>query len=97
MLHAPKTDALPEGLTVSDAPGLLTLGFSGDLNSATVARLWAPALDRVRGDARKAAAMQKGDVLRLQLAQAGYIDGAGLALLVKLRAEAEARGVVVEL
>ena len=97
MPHAPKTDAPPKGLTVSAAPGQLTLGFSGELNSATVARLWAPALDRVRGGARTGAAIPKGALLRLQLAQAGYIDGAGLALLVKLRAEAEARGATVEL
>ncbi len=97
MLHASKIDALPKGLAVSDAPGQLTLAFSGDLNSATVARLWGPALDRVRGGARTGSAIQKGSVLCLKLAQAGYIDGAGLALLVKLRAEAEARGASVEL
>ena len=89
MRQAPKIDALPEGLTVGDAPGVLNLGFSGDLNSATVARLWAPALQLARG--------REGGSLRLELSQAGYIDGAGLALLVKLRAEAEARGANVEL
>jgi len=89
MRHAPKPDAPPEGLTVSDADGVLTLAFSGDLNSRTVARLWAPALAQVRGRA--------GGGVRLELAQAGYIDGAGLALLVKLRAEAEAQGARVEL
>lgn len=94
MQHAPSLDALPEGLTVrEDAPGVLILGFSCDLNSATVARLWAPALLRVRGRAGGA----EGGVVRLELGQAGYIDGAGLALLVKLRAEAEARGAQVEM
>ncbi|MBU1229658.1 MAG: ABC transporter permease [Proteobacteria bacterium] len=76
-----------------DTDGVLTLGFSGDLNSVTVARLWAPVLARVRGSA----AAQTGGRIRVELAQAGYIDGAGLALLVKLRAEAEARGAQVEL
>jgi phospholipid/cholesterol/gamma-HCH transport system permease protein len=89
MLHTPKPDAPPEGLTVGDAGGVLTLGFSCDLNSATVARLWAPTLALARG--------RQGGGVRLELAQAGYIDGAGLALLVKLRAEAEARGATVEL
>jgi phospholipid/cholesterol/gamma-HCH transport system permease protein len=98
MQHAPNHDALPEGLTVREAapgnaPGVLTLVFSGDLNSATVARLWAPALLRVRG----LTSGPQGGVVRLELGQAGYIDGAGLALLVKLRAEAEVRGAQVEM
>jgi phospholipid/cholesterol/gamma-HCH transport system permease protein len=93
MQHAPKPDALPEGLTVSeDAGGVLTLGFSGDLNSASVARLWGPSLSLLRDQKGHAAA----PVVRLELAQAGYIDGAGLALLVKLRATAEAMGAGVE-
>ena len=93
-----KGDILPEGLAVGeDAAGVLTLGFSCDLNSRTVARLWTPALDRVRGGGRGREAVSAGGLVRLELAQAGYIDGAGLALLVKLRAEAEARGATVEM
>jgi len=93
MQHAPKPDALPEGLTVSeDAAGVLTLGFSGDLNSKSVARIWGPALSLLRVGKGRAAPV----AVRLELSQAGYIDGAGLALLVKLRAEAEARGATVE-
>jgi len=98
MQHAPSPDALPEGLTVGeDVGGVLVLGFSCDLNSATVARLWAPALARVRGGQGARAGGVEGGAVRLDLAGAGYIDGAGLALLVKLRAEAEARGATVEL
>jgi phospholipid/cholesterol/gamma-HCH transport system permease protein len=92
MQQAPEPDAPPEGLNVSDAYGVLTLGFSGDLNSASVARLWHPALSRLRAAKGSAAAT----LVRLELSQAGYIDGAGLALLVKLRAEAEDTGARVE-
>lgn len=82
--------ALPEGIEErQDSPGVLALRFSCDLNAANVARLWAPALERVRTGAWTG--------LRLELSGAGYIDGAGLALLVKLRAEAEAKGAKVEL
>jgi len=92
MRHVSKPDVLPEGLLVSeDAPGVLALAFSGDLNSTTVARLWEPVLARVR------AAGPGVRLLRLDLATVGYIDGAGLALLVKLRAEAEAKEARVEI
>lgn len=91
MRQASKNDALPEGLSVKDADGVLALGFSGDLNSATVAHLWEPVLARVR------AAGPEVRLVRLDLATVGYIDGAGLALLVKLRSEAEAKKVQVEI
>jgi len=94
MPHARKPAAPPEGLVIQeDASGVLAVRFTGDLNSHTVARLWTPALDRVRGRE----ALPAGAQVRLDLTQAGYIDGAGLALLVKLRAEAEHRGAKVEL
>jgi len=94
MQHVPNPDALPEGLSVSeDAAGVLTLGFSCDLNSATVARLWEPVLRLVRGRVPGPG----GGRVRLDLSGAGYIDGAGLALLVKARAEAEAQGAQVEM
>lgn len=82
--------ALPEGLSIrQDASGALTLRLSGDLNAESVARLWAPALGQVRGVGLSA--------LRVELDQAGYVDGAGLALLVKLRAEVLAAGGQVEI
>ncbi len=94
MQHAPKPVAppekLPEGLDISeDASGVLTLSFSCDLNSSTVARLWNPVLARVRG--------REAGQVRLELAQAGYIDGAGMALLVKIRFETQRRGAQVEM
>jgi phospholipid/cholesterol/gamma-HCH transport system permease protein len=91
MRQASKNDVLPEGLSVSDADGVLALTFSGDLNSATVTHLWEPVLARVR------AAGAEVRLVRLDLATVGYIDGAGLALLVKLRAEAEAKKAQVEI
>lgn len=69
------------GLTVrQDSPGSLVVRLTGELRAETVARLWGPALARVRA----------GDLtaLRLELDAIEYLDGAGLALLVKLRAEA---------
>lgn len=78
------------GLTVlQDAPGTLAVHLSGSLRADTVARLWRPALSRVRA----------GDLtsLRLKLDEVDYLDGAGLALLVKLRAEGHAAGVAVEM
>ncbi len=80
----------PEGLDASqDASGALALRFACDLDAANVTRLWEPALASVRG--------ARPNALRLDLAAAGYIDGAGLALLVTLRAEAETAGAVVEI
>jgi len=80
----------PEGLVAEDGPsGALVLRLSGDLDAAHVARMWTPALERVRAAGPAA--------LRLDLSGAGYIDGAGLALLVRLRAEAETAGAAVEL
>ncbi|SNR63843.1 phospholipid/cholesterol/gamma-HCH transport system permease protein [Humidesulfovibrio mexicanus] len=72
-----------------DGPGSLAVRLSGELRAATVARLWEPALARVRA----------GDLTSLQvkLDDVRYIDGSGLALLVTLRAEAEAAGVAVSL
>lgn len=78
------------GLTVlQDAPGALVVRLSGNLRAETVARLWEPALSRVRA----------GDLtsLRLELGETEYIDGAGLALLVKLQAEGHAAGVAVDM
>ena len=94
MQQVPTPAAQTDGLDIrEDAPGFLTLVFSCDLDSASVARLWAPVLARVRGQAPSGA----GGLVRVELAQAAYIDGAGLALLVKIRAEAEAHGAQVEL
>jgi len=79
----------PQGLDSSqDAAGALALRFACDLDAANVTRLWGPALARVRG--------AKANALNLDLSGAGYIDGAGLALLVTLRAEAQAAGAAVE-
>jgi len=54
-----------------------------------VARIWEPALSRVRA----------GDLtsLCLELGETEYIDGAGLALLVKLHAEGRAAGFTVDM
>jgi len=80
----------PEGLVIlHNMPEALALRLSGDLNAVSVARLWGPALSLVRG--RSLAS------LRIELDQPGYIDGAGMALLVKLRAEAQANGAQVEI
>jgi len=78
------------GLTVlQDSPGALVVRLSGDLRAGTVARLWEPALTRVRA----------GDLtsLRLELGETKSIDGAGLALLVKLQAEGHAAGFKVDM
>lgn len=78
------------GLTASmDSPGALAVRLSGELRAASVARLWTPALARVRAGDLKS--------LRVELDGVRYIDGSGLALLVTLRAEAEAAGVAVSL
>lgn len=78
------------GLAVrEDAPGVVVVRFTGDLRAAVVARLWGPAMAGVRGGGLSS--------LRLELHQAEYIDGAGLALLVKLHAEAARAGTTVEL
>ncbi len=68
---------------------MLVVRLSGDLRAAAVARLWRPAMERVRAGDLKS--------LRLELDEARYIDGAGLALLVQLHAEAHAGGFSVEL
>lgn len=78
------------GLAVrEDAPGDVVVRFTGDLRAAVVARLWGPAMARVRGGGLTS--------LRLELDQAEYIDGAGLALLVKLHSEAAGAGIKMEL
>jgi phospholipid/cholesterol/gamma-HCH transport system permease protein len=80
----------PEGLAAEDGPsGALVLRLSGNLDAAHVARMWTPALERVRA--------AKPTALRLDLSGADYIDGAGLALLVRLRAEAETAGAAVDI
>jgi len=85
-----KQIALPKGLTLAeDAPGVLGVQLSGDLNATTVARFWEPALGFVRG--RSVAS------LRIHIEGSAYIDGAGLALLVKLKAVALAAGAAVEI
>jgi len=89
MRSSPQTSPIP-GLAVSqDSPGALVVRLSGSLNAATVSRLWGPALARVRAGDLKS--------LRLELTEAEYIDGAGLALLVKLRSEAHTAGIAVEM
>ncbi len=96
--NTPLPVGLPEGLTIrEEAPGALTLSFACDLDSATVAGLWAPVLDRVRSRAAGADTGSGPGAVRLEFLPDCYIDGAGLALLVKLRAEAEARGAQVTL
>lgn len=78
------------GLAVrEDAPGVVVVRFTGDLRAAVVARLWEPAMAGVRGGGLTS--------LRLELDRAEYIDGAGLALLVKLHSEAASAGTKVEL
>jgi phospholipid/cholesterol/gamma-HCH transport system permease protein len=78
------------GLAVrEDAPGVVVVRFSGDLRAAVVSRLWEPAMARVRSGGLVS--------LRLELDKAEYIDGAGLALLVKLHSEAVTAGTKVEL
>ncbi|MBI5520303.1 MAG: ABC transporter permease [Desulfovibrio sp.] len=85
--HAP--EPIP-GLAVrEEGPGAVVVRFSGDLRAPTVARLWAPAMARVRSG--------KLSSLKLELDGARYIDGAGLALLVKLHSEATAAGTSVSL
>jgi ABC-type transport system involved in resistance to organic solvents, permease component len=82
--------ARPEGLSYSDdAPGALSLRLRGDLDTRTVAGLWEPALAQAR----------RGGVqrLRIELEDAAYVDGAGLALLVKLQAVGRKAGAQVEL
>ncbi|GAB6125624.1 ABC transporter permease [Humidesulfovibrio idahonensis] len=89
MRHNTQT-APPEGLALAEeAPGALSVRLTGDLNAATVARFWEPAMAFVRGRAVSS--------LRINLENAAYIDGAGLALLVKLKALALAAGAEVEI
>jgi phospholipid/cholesterol/gamma-HCH transport system permease protein len=79
-----------EGLTLrQEGPGELVVRLAGDLNAAVVARLWEPALARVRAGGLTS--------LRLELDGAGYVDGAGLALLVKLHTEGQAAGIKVDM
>jgi phospholipid/cholesterol/gamma-HCH transport system permease protein len=89
MLPSSPPTSIP-GLTVrQDSPGSLVVRLSGELRAATVARLWEPALARVR----------VGDLtaVRLELDGIEYLDGAGLALLVKLRAAAHAARIKVDM
>lgn len=89
MRPSAQTSPIPGLAVLQDSSGALVVRLSGSLNAATVSRLWGPALARVRAGDLKS--------LRLELAEAEYIDGAGLALLVKLRAEAHAAGIAVEM
>jgi len=89
MLSSSPPTSIP-GLTVrQDSSGSLVVRLSGELRAATVARLWEPALARV----------SVGDLtaVRLELDGIEYLDGAGLALLVKLRAEAHAARIKVDM
>ena len=89
MLPSSPPTSIP-GLTVrQDSSGSLVVRLSGELRAATVARLWEPALARV----------SVGDLtaVRLELDGIEYLDGAGLALLVKLRAEAHAARIKVDM
>jgi len=71
------------------APGGLVLRLLGDLNAATVAGIWAPAM---------AAARRPGlSSLAVEIADAAYIDGSGLALLVSMQSEARRQGAQVSL
>ncbi|MDR3641423.1 MAG: ABC transporter permease [Humidesulfovibrio sp.] len=89
MRHTVQT-ALPQGLALGeDAAGTLAVRLVGDLNASTVARFWEPTLAGVRG--------RSFATLRIELTQAEYVDGAGLALLVKLRAVGLAAGAKVEI
>lgn len=82
--------ASAEGLTLGeDAPGVRALRIAGDLNARTVASMWEPALAHARKEGLKS--------LRIELSDPEYVDGAGLALLVKLRAAGQAAGARVEL
>lgn len=89
-MRAPAEPIEIPGLTVRmQTPGALAVRLSGELRAATVARLWEPALARVRA----------GDLtsLLVELGEVRSIDGAGLALLVTLRAQAESAGVAMTL
>ncbi len=89
-----RTNAAPKGLSVlEDAGDSLALRLTGDLDAESVARLWSPALALVRGTERG----HKRASVRIELEQAGYIDGAGMALLVKLMAEGQGAGAKVEI
>lgn len=95
----------PQGLRFeATGPEGLLVSLSGDLTAARVAELWGPAMERVRpgqddqhtpnGAKSQSAGGLKS--LAVDLAGVGLVDGAGMALLVRLRAEAEARGASVE-
>lgn len=89
MRNASQPPSIP-GLTVrQESPGALVVRLTGDLRSDVVARLWEPAMARVRTGGLTS--------LRLELDKTEYIDGAGLALLVKLRAEGLAAGTKVDM
>lgn len=87
----PQTSAatLPQGLLLrQEGAGELVLAFSSDLDAQAVTRLWAPAHQALAGAGYKA--------LTLDVSGVGYMDGAGLALLVSLRRRAETQGAGVE-
>ncbi len=80
--------ATPQGLTVrqEDAEGLV-LSFATDLDAQAVAGLWS--------GAHRALAGRGFAALTLDVSGVGYMDGAGLALLVSLRRLAEGQGATV--
>lgn len=79
----------PQGLSIRQegAEGL-ALSFSTDLDAQAVAGLWAGAHGVLSGRGFTA--------LILDVSGVGYMDGAGLALLVSLRRRAEGLGATVE-
>lgn len=79
---------MPQGLSLlQEGSGALAMVFTHDLDARTVAALWAPA---------HAALGRAGlSSLRLDVSGAGYMDGAGLALLVSLKRRAEGQGATV--
>lgn len=81
--------ATPQGLTVRQegAEGL-ALFFATDLDAQAVAGMWAGAHQALAGRGFTA--------LTLDVSGVGYMDGAGLALLVSLRRRAEGQGARVE-
>ena len=66
-------------ITASRRDGTLVLTISGVLNTRTTARLWKQTVDAVRGVAEPVVA---------DCAGLSYMDGSGMALLLKLRDEA---------
>jgi phospholipid/cholesterol/gamma-HCH transport system permease protein len=80
----------PKGLQlVRGEGGALTVRLAGDLNAASVARLWGPALEAARAPGLSS--------LRVELSGAAYVDGAGMSLLVRLASVAAGAGAAFEL